>query len=280
MARRTGVWITRTIRAGYVGEKIKYFLPDDPGGRGSGGKTTREQRRRLDRAEKKAESSAIRQLARIINANWPGGAGVLLGLDYTPGRLERVLERSGAGDLERSGAEDLDAIRDRIRAAAEQELRLALRRARRKTDRDLRYVAITSDMDGDSGELVRVHHHIVCDLETAEAIRASWDPDSVNVERLSGRQEDHTPVAAYLLRQVRRIPDAKKYMPSRNLIRPVPRDRIARGPAQLRVPAGDRLVESRADHGGRVQYLRYIIDGSKKPGRVREDPDDTGAESG
>lgn len=268
MARRTGVWITRTIRAGNVGEKIKYFLPDDPGGRGSGGKTTREQRRRLDRAEKKAEGSAIRQLARIINANWPGGAGVLLGLDYTPARLRKVKARAEGDDA------------DAIRGAAEQELRLALRRARRKTDGELRYVATTSDMDGDSGELVRVHHHIVCDPETAEAIRASWDPDSVNVERLSGSQEDHTPVAAYLLRQVRRIPDAKKYMPSRNLIRPVPRDRIARGPAQLRVPAGDRLVESRADHGGKVQYLRYIIDGSKKQGRLREDPDDTATETG
>lgn len=268
MARRAGVWITRTIRAGNVGEKIKYFLPDDPGGRGSGGRTTREQRRRMDRAEKKAEGSAIRQLARIINANWPGGAGVLLGLDYSPKRLERVQARAGA--------EDPDAIR----TAAEQELRLALRRARRKTDRELRYVAVTSDLDGDSGELVRVHHHVVCDPETAEAIRAAWDPESVNAERLSARQEDHTPVAAYLLRQVRRVPDAKKYMPSRNLIRPVPRDRIAQGPAQLRVPSGDRLVESRADHGGRVQYLRYIIDGAKKPGRAREDPDDFPGGSG
>lgn len=266
MARKTGVWITRTIRAGNVGEKIKYFLPDNPGGRGSGEKATREQRRRLDRAEKKAEGSAIRQLARIINANWPGGAGVLLGLDYTPTRLARVIARAGGDDA------------DAIRASAEQELRLALRRARRKTDRELRYVAVTSDMDGDSGELVRVHHHIVCDPGTAEAILAAWDPESVNEEKLSGRQEDHTPVAAYLLRQVRRIPDAKKYMPSRNLIRPVPRDRIARGPAQLRVPAGDRLIESRADHGGRVQYLRYIIDGGKKPGIMRSDPDESPGE--
>lgn len=270
MAKRSGVWITRTIRAGNVGEKIKYFLPDGAGRGKSGGTPTRDQRRRLERAEKKAEGSAVRTLARLINANWPGGAGVLLGLDYTPGRLERVLERAGAGDL--------DAIRDRIRAAAEQELRLALRRARRKTDRDLRYVAITSDMDGDSGELVRVHHHIVCDPETAEAIRAAWDADSVHAEPLNARQEDHTPVAAYLLRQVRKIPDAKKYTPSRNLERPVPRDRIAQGPAQLRVPSGDRLIESRADHGGRVQYLRYIIGGAKKPGRPREDPDETDGE--
>lgn len=261
MGTTAGTWITRTIKSGRVGEKIKYFLPDEPGRKRKGG-VTRDLRRRMDKAEKKAEGTALRQLARLINANWPAGSGgVLLGLDYSPERWKRIRERAGDDDP------------DVIREAAEHELRLCIRRVKRILG-DLRYIAVTSDMDGDTGEIVRVHHHLVIDASAVDAFRKSWDADSVHAEPLNPRQEDYTPMAAYLIRQVRRIPDQKKYMPSRNLIRPVPRDRVSKGPTQIRVPTGDRLIESRADHGGRVQYLRYIIGGAEKPGRMRTDPDE------
>lgn len=260
MGTRSGVWITRTIRSGRVGEKIKYFLPDDPGRSAPGAAPTRDQRRRLERAEKKAEGSSLRQLARILNANWPAGSGgVLLGLDYDDRRLRRVRDRA-------ADPGDLDAVRE----AAEHELRLALRRVKRRIG-EIRYVAVTSDMDGDTGEAVRVHHHLIVDAGAVDAFREAWGAASVHADPLNDRQEDYTPVAAYLLRQVRRIPDAKKYTPSRNLKRPAPRDRIAQGPAQLRVPSGDRLVESRTDRGGRVQYLRYIIGGAPKRGDVERE---------
>lgn len=151
---------------------------------------------------------------------------------------------------------------DAVRAAAEHALRLVLRRVKwelAKAGIALRYVAVTSDMDGDTGETVRVHHHLVVPAEAREAFAEKWaGMGGVDWSPLSG-QEDYTPVAAYLIRQVRRVPDAKKYVSSRNLVRPQPRDRVALTDAELRVPRGAKLLHRNEYKPGRPQYIRYVL---------------------
>ena len=72
-------------------------------------------------------------------------------------------------------------------------------------------------------------------------------------------QEDRTPIAEYIIRQVRRIPDAKKYRSTRNLLRPQPKDRIALSEAELRVPTGGKLLFRQEFKPGRPQYIRYTL---------------------
>lgn len=84
-------------------------------------------------------------------------------------------------------------------------------------------------------------------------------------------QMDYTPLASYLIRQVRRVPDHKKYISSRNLLRVEPKDRIAMSEAEVRVPKGGVLLFREAYHPGLSQYIRYILPENRRkrpPGRT------------
>lgn len=140
-----------------------------------------------------------------------------------------------------------------MRAAAEHELQLMIRRVKRELDKlglPLRYVAVISDMDGDTGETVRVHHHLVVDRAVRDVFVEKWAGlGGVDWKPLSP-QMDYTPLASYLIRQVRRVPDHKKYISSRNLLRVEPKDRIAMSEAEVRVPKGGVLLFREAYHPG------------------------------
>ena len=162
-----GYWIVRTYEAGNVGEKTKFFVP--------GARPTRSQRRLRDAARKQAQNeySAEKALARLLNANFTEG-DLLVGLDYSDdglARLEAWALRQGLP------METEEERLDTMRAAAEHELQLMIRRVKRELDKlglPLRYVAVTSDMDGDTGETVRVHHHLVVDRAVRDVFVEKW----------------------------------------------------------------------------------------------------------
>lgn len=252
-----GYWMIRTWEAGPIGEKIKYWIP--------GQKPTKSQRRMkqdLAKAKQNKESS-MRMLARLINANFTKG-DLLIGLDYNDdamgGKLlprAKKLEQDRSRKPDEAEAEALECMR----LAAERELEnyiLRVQRACKKAGIPLRYIAVTSDMDGDTGEQVRVHHHLIVNREAEQILRSKWVLGGVDVKKLSG-QPDYTPLAEYLMRQVRHIPDAKKYKPSRNLIRPQPRDRVAMNDAELRLPKGCSMLHRSEYRPGMNQYIRYIM---------------------
>ena len=265
-----GYWIVRTYEAGSVGEKTKFFIP--------GARPTRSQRRLRDAARKQAQNeySAEKALARLLNANFAEG-DMLVGLDYSDAGMRRLESWAAAQGLPMDTEE---GRMDSLRAAAEHELQLLFRRAKRELEKagiPLRYVAVTSDMDGDTGESVRVHHHLVADREARDVIAEKWAGMGGVDWRPLSRQIDYTPLAAYLIRQVRRVPDHKKYISSRNLVRVQPKDRIAMSEAEVRVPKGGVLLFREAYHPGLSQYIRYILPegrrrapGGGPPGRQRK----------
>ena len=161
--------------------------------------------------------------------------------------------------------------RECVWAGAEHALDLCLRRVKyrlKKEGKELKAVYITSDMDGSSGEQVRIHHHLVINAEAREAFVAAWQElGSVDWTKLYEHQEDRTPIAEYMIRQVRHIPDAKKFRSTRNLVRPKPEDRVAQSDAELRVPKGGKL-QFRAAYGkGQPQYIRFVMQKPEpKPG--------------
>lgn len=240
-----GYWVIRTYEAGAVGEKIKYWVP---------GKKPVQSERRLRSEIKKQqqnEASAEKRMARLIHANFTSG-DFLLGLDYSEEGLSRAL-----GGLDRGGEEFPDGSFH----ACHHQLRLWLKRVRRECRRagvPFRYLAVTSDTNGKTGELVRLHHHVIVNREALDIALAKWTLGGTNREHLYDTA-DQTALAAYLLQQVRRLPDEKKYIPSRNLVIPQPRDRIARGGAELTVPRGGQLLHRNEWRPGRPQYIRYIL---------------------
>lgn len=250
-----GYFVIRTWQAGKVTEKIKYWVP--------GQKPTKSERKMKQDIQKQADNdrSAVRTVARLLNENF-GPGDFLLGLDYTPAEAAKLVVYAEArGWLCRTeGKAEEEVLMDGVRRAAEHALRCCIRRVKRELEKagiPLKYLAVTSDMDGETGELVQVHHHLVINQEAKEAFLAKWNAGGVDWETLRN-QEDYTPIAVYLMDQVRRVPDAKKYMPSRNLVRPVPRDRAAKNGSELRVPKGAKLLSRGAWFPGRPQYIRYV----------------------
>lgn len=252
---KDGYWVVRTYEAGQVGEKTKYFVLGD---------RTRRNRRKEESSIKKQEQneySAKKRLARLINANFTHG-DILLGLDYSDASYKK-LERSA-----RKAAPDYDSLPEDdqlrcIREAAAQEMVNYLRRVKRALEKEgradeLKYIAITSDMDGDTKETVRVHHHLIVPASCEHIIRMKWGHGGTYCKPLS-KQEDYLPIAEYLIAQVRGTLNAKKFVSSRNLNRPQPKDRIAVSDAEIRVPRNCKLIQRAEYKRGAPQYIRYIL---------------------
>lgn len=241
---REGYWVIRTWENGPIGEKVKYWV--------AGQKPPKNSRRLKTETNKQLanENSASKRLARLLNLNFPRGAGgCLVGLDY-----------SGDGLLYIGGEGGGEEWADKLYKAAHHQLQLWLRRVRRTCKREgvpFRYVAVTSDMDGKTGEHKRVHHHVVINAEAVEIALGKWELGSTHCKRL-WRVHDQSGLAEYLMDQVRRLPDQKKYIPSRNLRQPKPKDRIARSEAELVTPRGARLLYRREFRIGGAQYIRYV----------------------
>ena len=252
---KDGYWVVRTYEAGQVGEKTKYFVLGD---------RTRRNRRKEESSIKKQEQneySAKKRLARLINANFTHG-DILLGLDYSDASYKK-LERSA-----RKAAPDYDSLPEDdqlrcIREAAAQEMVNYLRRVKRALEKEgcadeLKYIAITSDMDGDTKETVRVHHHLIVPASCEHIVRMKWGHGGTYCKPLS-KQEDYMPIAEYLIAQVRGALNAKKFVSSRNLVRPQPKDRIAVSDAEIRVPRNCKLIQRAEYKRGAPQYIRYIL---------------------
>lgn len=253
-----GYWVVRTYKAGSVGEKTKYFVP--------GTRPTGKLHRRSKDAVRKQEQNeyaAQKTLARLINANFGKGA-FLLGLDYSEEGLTRIMQWGRKHGLQVDDPDDVVRA-NAIWEAAAHELDNAIRRVKRRLKEqgiELRAILATSDMDGETGEMVRVHHHLVVNGGTQEAFVDAWEKyglGGVAWSQFWNDQEDRTPIAEYIIRQVRRIPDAKKYRSTRNLERPEPRDRIVQSEAELRVPAGGKLLFRQQWSTGQHQYIRYTL---------------------
>lgn len=271
---KEGYFCIRTYEAGAIGEKTKFFVP---GKRAENGKLSRRQKNAI-RKQEQNEYASQKALARVLNANF-GAGDLFLGLDYSDEGMKKILDWGRKHGLP-VDAEDETLRQDAIWEAAAHELDIALRRVRRKLDREgveLKTVYITSDMNGETGEIVRVHHHLIVNGGVQDAFVKAWEKyglGGVSWTQLWDNQLDRTPLAEYLLKQVRRIPDAKKYRSTRNLIRPVPKTRVVYTDNELLVPKGGKLIfRQEMKAGGRVsasdlnrqaQYIRYILPEKKR----------------
>lgn len=239
---KEGYWVIRTYTAGSIGEKIKYWV--------SGIKPVRSRRRvsadvnRLEKNEKQSEKN----LARILNTNF-GREGVLVGLDYSDKAYEQIFK----------GCKNQAEVIER----AKHQVSLCLRRVQREAKKqgiDVKAVLVTADLDGETGEPVRVHHHIVVNKEAAELFGSKWKHgQSVDYEYLYSDQKDRTALAHYLMSQISHIPGGKAYITTRNLEKAKCVDRIAKNGAEIALPRNSELLYRSAHTMGLSQYLRYRV---------------------
>lgn len=230
-------------------------------------------------------NSALRRVARILNCNFSHESGLLLTLDYDENGLNTLMEKLDAEDRTqiealrapvgtvgtwKAGTQEKNAkceenqkdgeAWNRIRDAAEKQLSLWMRRIKRKYGERIKALMITSDIDHETGELVRIHHHVVFEAAgiSWDLLRAEWKLGSVDIKQLR-RQQDYTPIAIYLMRQVRRQPDRKKYRVTHGMELPKIEERVVLSNAEIRAPAGANVLErSQFSVESVGQYIRYI----------------------
>lgn len=247
-------YMIRKIRSGKVIEESSFPVAPNVRprkGRRRGASTTRKQDAN--------DRDAVKRLARILNCNCTEG-DLLLQPTWDDEHLTRLIEGLDS--------DSLNEIRDR----AKRELELFLRRlgrAMKKAGAEMRAVWLTSDMDGDTGEIVRIHHHVVlmghglrmeggvlyCGERKLDLI---WGQGHVDWKPLN-RQDDYTPMAAYLVRQVRKQPDQKKWSCTRNLKKPeLVSERIVYRATKLKAPKGAKILQDGNYEPGLPHYIRYV----------------------
>ncbi|MCL1819408.1 MAG: hypothetical protein FWG36_01985 [Oscillospiraceae bacterium] len=208
------------------------------------------------RKQDQNDRMAVKRLARAINCNFSHG-DILITLTYSEERLNKLLKSIPVGN----DAPGVPPSPDAIRKAAIHERDCFLRRVKRdleKQDIKLKYITVTSDIDGETGDPVRIHHHVLLPKEAFDAAFKHWCREEVDYRPLRD-QKDYTSVAVYLLRQVRRQPDMKKYSTSRNLDKPVIREKIITAPAELKAPRGAVVMHrDEYDYQTMTQYIRFI----------------------
>lgn len=251
--------ITKII-SGSVVERRKTYVGRRPSRRGA--------RIKGSAGEKKQENNrqqAILSLARTLNCNYSHGDGYL-----TLSFADEALAACG-GTLEgakKAGRKFLDRVGYRMKKHGEV----------------LKWVLVPSELDGETGELVRVHVHVVISghglrLEDGvfwlydEKLEDVWGNGEVDVQILR-RQKDYYPLARYLIMQARGVADEKKYSVSRNMVKPRVEHLYTWSPAPLRVPAGaSALPGTRYDPEAGVNFVRYIPaqrDPARKVGGSKE----------
>lgn len=271
--KKEGYWVIRTYKAGSLGEKTKFWVP----GKRPDKKLTRRQREAIKK-QSQNEYSAVKRLARDLHANYSGD-DIFFSLDYSETGMQKLEKWAAKQGIDMSSLTD-EERRDVIWEAADHELNLCLRRAQNRAKSrgvELKAHLTTSDQKFDRKLQeyiqVRVHHHLVINHEAAECFKEAWgELGGTDVEYLHQYGEDLTELADYIVSQVRRIPDAKKYRSTRNVIHPAPKDRIVSSDAELQVPRGAKLLFRREfTRSGQPQYIRYVLPKYTKPGDLAPD---------
>ena len=200
---------------------------------------------------------AVRVAARILNCNYTP-EDWLLTLTWSDEKWKKLVEEVEIATSPAAPRNDTDLLLDRAREVLAGKLD-QVRRMAKKQGVEVKSFAVTSDLDQETGELVRVHHHVVINAAGKDLLEQKWDMGLVHCENLY-RQDDYTPLAAYLLGQVRHRENRKKYACSRNMVQPKVEEMvIAECPeSEIRVQPGAKVLDrSPYREGAMSQYVRY-----------------------
>lgn len=229
-------------------------------------KPRRNKRKGMTSAQKQDENErdCVKQLARTINCNFSHG-DLWITVHYDEAGMCKLEEWAKENRGEDQSWED--AMLD----AAAYEIGKYLRRLKRAMkkagkDEEMRYIVVDSDMDGETGELVRLHHHIILPRVSYEEAAEAWKFGSVDYQILRD-QEDYTPLAAYICKQARRRAGKKKYRVSKNLKQPIVNERWAAPGEELRPDRHGKVVARNEWEEGRPQYIRFIKGAALPAGR-------------
>lgn len=251
-----GCNVIRKVRSGSVVEIYRYYSPTIPPTRSLARSPTSEKKQRQNDLARK------RHLARLLNMNFDPGDDFLT-LTYSDEGLSHLADWSHQHGLNwdtPDPKEQLEVQRKAAKAILSNCLKCVKREAK-KSALEFPYVAVTSDMDGRTGSTVRIHHHLVLPSTFRTFFSEKWSVPgwgNVHWKRLSANH-DLTPLANYLLQQVRTYSNDKKYTTSRNLKKPVERRYPSATNHMPTIPPEAIVLEHSENHAHDSEYIRYLL---------------------
>ena len=232
------MWMERVYRSGNVVEKSRFWVPANARPR------TKKKASTISRKQDANDRDTVKRLARIINCNFTQG-DIMLCLTYDDKSYKGILSNADP------------------RQAASVDFKKFIRKLKTKYDGEFKYVAVTSDMDGDTYDDARMHHHVIIKKMDYDIIKECWPNGTIDYVPLK-KMKDYSKIAAYFLRQVRKIPNAKKYYVSRNMEKPIISESIVEINLEIRVPNGAVVMERGIYKPECPQYVRYTLKKGKK----------------
>lgn len=246
MTENGGKYMIREYVSGEIVEKSKYWVPAQVKRRSP--KKAASSHRKQD----ENDQAAVKMIARLINCNGKHG-DLWLTPNYSDDGLVLLCRKYGIDE------NDIDSVKK----AADHEMTLYLRRLRRIIGPAFWYIAITSDMDGETGALERIHHHIIMPRLAFEECQKQWKYGSVDYKILKD-QKDYTPIAVYICKQCRRAANEHRWHPSKNLKKPKITETETHVKGELHIPHGATVLDiGHYDIESGNHYVRYIR--KKKP---------------
>lgn len=191
------------------------------------------------------ENRRIRDLGRLINANYTSNDFTLV-LTYDDKSYAMLM-------LNRT---ECESEFESIRTSAEHELKKYIMRCQyecHKLGIIMRAIYVTSDKDSDTGNHVRVHHHVIVNNDAVEIMIRQWHDGLVKCKSLNS-DVDHTGLAAYIIRQsTTNNRRAHTYGRTRNLLKPTVSEYVLANPDDdLIAPEGAQIISSSRN---KIKYL-------------------------
>ena len=204
----------------------------------------------IARAERCA-TDAAHELGRLLNCNFITGTDFHIVLTYSDKGLAALRKKTGAEETElliRQAKREYDNCMKRVKYRAE------------KKTVEIKAAAVISITDPETGEAVRIHHHVVINADAASLFAECWRAGDVRMRRLySNNGPDLQELADYMIAQAARVGADKRYTHTRNLNRAeVSRPIKARNPAaELKVPRECKEIWRSEYKPGKPQHIRY-----------------------
>ena len=261
---KEGRWVLRRYKSGNVVEESRVYVTSS--------KPVRKRKVKGNTCAAKADANFrqdVKILARILNGNFAVTPSLFVKLGYDDAHACGE-ETCGLAQAKKDGVNFLRRLNRALKKAGVEMVKT---------------VKVCSDLDGDTGELVREHIHIVITGNGISFHDGAWYAGGEKMEDIWGKGSvwcenvaqggDLTPLALYLLRQCRRQENAKKYTCSRNMTPTQITEKEVSASRELQVPRGSSVRDKVYDQEtGMVTYLRYIKPGKKV--KERSDKQESG----
>lgn len=242
---KSSCYIRRYVCDNGIEYKTKFFVREN-----AACNSSRKKDAAVHRAEK-AATEASHELGRIFNCNFKVGRDLHLTFTYSDKALEALMKKAGSDDP------------DAFVKLAKKEYDNCLKRVKYRANKqgiEVKAAAVVSISDPETGEAVRLHHHVVVNAEAAMLFDECWTAGEVRGRELySHYGPDLQELADYMIAQAARVGTDKRYTRTRNLLSPVVYKPVkARKPeAELQVPRGCEKIWRSEYKKGRCQHIRY-----------------------